>query len=117
GTKAGETKSFELAFPDDYPDEDLKGKTGRFTAVVSQVAEKILPPLDDEFAKTVGVATVADLDKTVRGELAHSAFHEARDDAAEKLLAHLLDTSAVEVPEVLVSDEVDHLVADLVSRV
>jgi len=117
GTKAGETKAFELAFPDDYPDEDLRGKTGTFTATVSQVAEKILPPLDDDFAKTVGVATVADLDKAVRGELAHAAFHEARDDAAEKLLAHLLDTSTVEVPEVLVADELDHLMADLKGRV
>ncbi|MDQ6857453.1 MAG: trigger factor [Chloroflexota bacterium] len=117
GTKAGDDKTFELAFPADYPDEDLRGKTGVFTAKVSQVAEKILPALDDEFAKTVGVATVQDLDKAVRGELAHAAFHEARDDAAEKLLAHLLDTSTVEVPEILVSDELDHLMADLKARV
>jgi trigger factor len=117
GTKAGEEKQFELAFPADYPDEDLRGKTGAFTAKVSQVAEKILPPLDDDFAKTVGVATVADLDKAVRGELAHAAFHEARDDAAEKLLAHLIDTSTVEVPEILISDELDHLVADLKARI
>jgi len=117
GTKAGDEKTFELAFPADYPDEDLRGKTGVFTAKVSQVAEKILPALDDEFAKTVGVATVQDLDKAVRGELAHAAFHEARDDAAEKLLAHLLDTSTVEVPEILVSDELDHLMADLKARV
>jgi trigger factor len=117
GSKAGDTKQFELAFPDDYPDEDLRGKTGAFTAHVSQVAEKILPPLDDGFAKTVGVATVAELDKAVRGELAHAAFHEARDDAAEKLLAHLLDASTVEVPEILISDEIDHLIADLKARV
>jgi trigger factor len=117
GTTAGDEKQFELAFPDDYPDEDLRGKTGKFTARVSQVAEKLLPALDDEFAKTVGVATVADLDKAVRGELAHSAFHEARDDAAEKLLAHLLDASTVEVPEILIADELDHLIADLKGRV
>ena len=117
GSRAGETKEFELAFPDDYPDEDLRGKTGAFSARVSQVAEKILPPLDADFAKTVGVATVADLDKAVRGELAHAAFHEARDDAAEKLLAHLLETSTVEVPEILVADELDHLMADLRARV
>ena len=113
GTKAGDTKRFELAFPDDYPDEDLRGKTGAFTAKVLQVGEKILPLLDDDFAKTIGVATVADLGKAVRGELAHAAFHEARDDAAEKLLAHLLDTSTVEVPEILVTEELDHLMADL----
>lgn len=117
GAKAGDTREFELAFPDDYPDEDLRGKVGAFTAHVSQVAEKILPPLDDGFAKTVGVQTVADLDKAVRGELAHAAFHEARDDAAEKLLAHLLETSTVEMPEILVADELDHLMADLQARV
>ena len=117
GAKGGDTKQFELVFPADYPDLDLRGKTGAFTAKVSQVAEKILPSLDDDFAKTVGVATVADLDKAVRGELAHAAFHEARDDAAEKLLAHLLDTSTVEVPEILISDELDHLIADLKARV
>ncbi|MHB8630783.1 MAG: trigger factor [Candidatus Limnocylindria bacterium] len=117
GTTANDSKQFELAFPDDYPNLDLRGKTGAFTAKVSQVAEKILPPLDDGFAKTVGVATVADLDKAVRGELAHAAFHEARDAAAEKLLAHLLETSTVEVPAILVNDELDHLMADLVARV
>jgi trigger factor len=117
GTKAGDETQFELAFPEDYADEDLRAKTGAFTAKVSQVAEKILPPLDDDFAKTVGVATLAELDKAVRGELAHAAFHEARDDAAEKLLAHLLDTSTVEVPEILVADELDHLIADLKARV
>jgi len=103
--------------PPDYPDDDLRGKTGAFSARVSQVAEKILPPLDDEFAKTVGVATLADLDKAVRGELAHASFHEGRDAAAEKLLAHLLDSSTVEVPEVLIADELDHLIADLKGRV
>ena len=117
GAKAGEERTFELVFPDDYPDEDLRGKTGAFSARMSQVAEKILPPLDDDFAKTVGVATLADLDKAVRGELAHAAFHEARDLAAEKLLAHLLETSTVDVPEVLIADELDHLVADLKARV
>jgi trigger factor len=117
GAKAGEERSFELAFPEDYREEDLRGKTGAFTARVSQVAEKILPSLDDAFAKTVGVSTLVDLDKAVRGELAHAAFHEARDAAAEKLLAHMLDTSTVEVPEILIADELDHLIADLKARV
>jgi len=117
GATAGEERAFELAFPADYPDDDLRGKTGAFSARVSQVAEKILPPLDDEFAKTVGVATLVDLDKAVRGELAHASFHEGRDAAAEKLLAHLLDSSTVEVPEVLIADELDHLIADLKGRV
>ncbi|HEX9270206.1 MAG TPA: trigger factor [Candidatus Limnocylindria bacterium] len=117
GASAAEERTFERTFPDDYPDEDLRGKGGSFTARVSQVAEKILPSLDDAFAKTVGVETMADLDKAVRSELAHAAFHEARDAAADKLIGHLLETSTVEVPEVLVQDELDHLIAELKGRI
>src|SRR4029079_13399069 len=73
--------------------------------------------LDDDFAKTVGVATVDELKRSVKNELAHSAFHEARDTAADKMMEHLLEQAKVEVPDVLVQDEIDHLVADLRSRV
>ncbi len=54
---------------------------------------------------------------TVRNELAHAAFHEARDAAADKAMEHALATAEVEVPEVLVEDELEHLVADLKARV
>src|SRR6266550_3413666 len=117
GMKLGDEKKVDLAFPNDASENDLAGKTGTFSIRPSQVAEKILPELDDEFAKTVGVADVAALRKAVRNELAHAAFHEARDEAADKAVEHAMQTSRVEVPEVLVEDEVDHLVADLKARV
>ena len=116
GASEGETRTLELAFPDDYADADLRGKTGVFTVAVHQVSEKVLPGLDDEFAKTVGVENIDALRKTVRDELAHAAFHEGRDEAAEKALAHAIDTASVDVPEVLVDDELDHMVADLKGR-
>lgn len=117
GATAGETRALDLTFPDDYPDEDLRGKQGSFSAKVTAVAEKLLPDLDDSFAKTVGLEDLAALDRAVRGELAHAAFHEARDAAAEKLLAHLLATATVEIPEILVQDELDHLTDDLKGRI
>jgi trigger factor len=117
GMKAGDPKTVELEFPDDGSSEQLKGKKGAFTIRVSQVAEKRLPALDDEFAKTVGTKDFADLRRAVKNELAHAAFHEARDDAAEKMLDHAVETAKVEVPEILVNDELDHLVADLRERV
>jgi trigger factor len=117
GLKANEEKKVDLTFPDDASEGDLTGKTGTFSIRPSQVAEKILPPLDDEFAKTVGVADLAALRKAVRNELAHAAFHEARDDAADKAMEHALASSEVEVPDVLVQDELDHLIADLKARV
>jgi trigger factor len=107
----------ELGFSAETASEELRGKKGTFSIRASQVAEKVLPALDNEFAKTVGVGDVAELQRAVKNELAHSAFHEARDTAADKMLDHAVETASVEVPEVLVHDELDHMVADLRARV
>jgi trigger factor len=116
GVRAGEERVLELTFPDDHPDEDVRGKKGKFSVRVSAVAEKVLPDLDESFAKTVGVTDLAALHRAVRDELAHGAFHEARDTAADKAIAHALETSEVEVPEVLIQDELDHMIADVRAR-
>ncbi|TME73415.1 MAG: trigger factor [Chloroflexi bacterium] len=117
GMKLGDEKKVDLTFPNDASENDLAGKTGTFSIRPSQVAEKILPELDDEFAKTVGVADVAALRKAVRNELAHAAFHEARDEAADKAVEHAMATSTVEIPELLIEDELEHLVNDLKARI
>ena len=115
GMLAGQDRTLELTFPDDT-DEDLRGKKGTFKVHVSAVTEKVLPPLDETFAGTVGVADLVALRKAVRDELAHGAFHEARDGAADRAIAHALETSTVEVPEVLIQDELDHMIAELKAR-
>ena len=117
GLKSGDSKTAELEFAGDTASDELRGKKGTFSIRASQVSEKVLPALDDDFAKTVGVANVNELRREVKNELAHSAFHEARDAAADKMLEHAVDTATVEVPEVLVQDELDHMVADLRARV
>ena len=117
GMKANETKTVDLVFPEDSTDPALSGKTGSFTLRPSQISEKIVPPLDDDFAKTVGVASAAELRTAVRNELVHAAFHEARDEAADKAMEHALATAQVEVPPILVDDEVAHMLADLKARV
>jgi trigger factor len=118
GLKVGEEKKVDLPFSDDEAVEaEVRGKTGTFAMRASQVAEKLVPALDDDFAKTVGVATVEELRRSIKNELAHAAFHEARDEAADALMEHLLKEAKVEVPEVLIQDELDHLVADLRARV
>jgi trigger factor len=115
--KAADSKTVELEFSGDTASDELRGKKGTFSIRASQVSEKVLPALDDDFAKTVGVSTIADLRREVKNELAHSAFHEARDAAADKMLDHAVETATVEVPEVLAQDELDHMVTDLKARV
>jgi trigger factor len=117
GLAVGTEKKAELAFPDDTTEDALRGKKATFAIRASQVAEKIVPALDDDFAKTVGMGTVVELRRAVKNELAHAAFHEARDAAADKMMDHALTVATVEVPELLVQDEIGHLVADLKARV
>src|SRR2546423_8497403 len=76
GMKLGEGKKEDLPVPHDASESELAGSTRTFNIRPSQVSEKALPALDDEFAKTVGVADVVALRKAVRNELAHAAFHE-----------------------------------------
>ncbi len=117
GATEGEERALELTFPEDHPDPEVRGKKGAFKVKVHQVAEKALPPLDDDFAKTVGVESLDAVKQSVRNELVHEAFHEARDAAAEKAVAHAVETAKLEVPPILVEDELNHMVADLRQRV
>src|SRR5437588_101371 len=94
GMSAGEEKKIELTFPSDASEGELTGKPGTFSIRPSQVAEKILPPLDDDFAKTVGVADLAALRRSVKNELAAQA--------AMSPLAQV-DPQALRSPQVLSS--------------
>ena len=117
GARAGDLRTLELPFPEDYPDEPLRGKTGSFSVTVKVVSEKVLPALDDGFAKTMGLADLVALDRAVRSELLHAGFHDSRDAAADGMIEHILSVSTVEIPEVLVQDELEHLVAEMRGRV
>ncbi len=117
GLTVGTETKVDLPFSEDISDEEVRGKTGTFAIRASQISEKIVPALDGDFAKTVGVGTVDELRTAVKNELAHAAFHEARDAAADKFMEHALAVAKVEVPDVLVQDELDHLVADLKARI
>jgi trigger factor len=122
GMSAGESKSFELKFPDDYHGKDVAGKQAAFTVTVKKVEEARLPELDEQFAKSLGVAD-GSLEK-MRGEIRANVQREAakRVDAKVKAqaLQALLDATPVELPKSLVEMEAQQLVqraaADLQAR-
>ena len=69
GVKAGEEKDLNLTFPENYHAKDLKGAAVVFKVKVNEVKTKVLPEVNDEFAKDVnaaGVETVADLKNMIR---------------------------------------------------
>ena len=56
GMKPGESRTFELTFPEDYHGKEVAGKDARFDVTLKQVAEPVLPEVDAEFAKALGIA-------------------------------------------------------------
>ncbi|MBI2753414.1 MAG: trigger factor [Betaproteobacteria bacterium] len=122
GAVAGETRTFELQFPADYPRTEIAGKTASFALSMKQVEEPAVPDLDAEFAKRLGVAD-GDLDK-MRAEVRSNVEREVRKRAEARVksqaLQALLDATPLELPKSLVQMETQRLVetaaADLRAR-
>ena len=83
GVKAGEEKSFDIIFPEDYHAEELAGQPATFTVTVKEIKEKIVPELDDAFAADVSEFETMD---------------ELRDDVRERLQAAAERRRAARVP-------------------
>lgn len=119
GVKAGEEKELNLTFPEDYHAEDLAGADVVFKVKVNEVTEKVLPELDDDFAQDVnapGVETVDDLKALVRKRLEDSKKQIATRDADEDLFRRVSDNAEVNIPEVMIEDEIQNHVQQLQSQ-
>ena len=117
GMQIDETKGFDITFPDDYRVEELRGKQAHFEVTLLDVRERILPELDDEFAKSVSDgSTVAELRDEIRDALGHRAQDEARHEFADRIIDFAASNATVELPEVMVANEVEIMRDELRSR-
>ena len=108
GANAGDHKNFDVAYPADYPDAKLAGKTYHYAVEVLGIKNKKLPELNDEFAKDVSDATTLDeLKKKVRESLEHQRDHKHKELLREKVIAALIKTHDFPVPESLVQHQMD----------
>lgn len=112
--KTGKPKEFTLTFPDDYPETKFTGKKGQFTVTISEIKEKKLPKLDDEFAKGIGdgYETLNALKDTVRQELLKEAENRRDTEHREQTLQALVECSDFNIPPILVDHEAEHVLAD-----
>jgi trigger factor len=117
GMKIGEEKAFEIDFPDDYRVEELKGKHARFEVTLLDLRERILPELDDEFAKSVGeLSTLDELRAEIRDALARRGADEARHHFADRIIDFATANATVELPEVMIANEIDIMRDELRNR-
>ena len=117
GMTIDETKGFEIDFPDDYRVEDLKGKHAHFEVTLLDLRERILPELDDEFAKSVGeLSTVDELRGEIRDALARRGADEARHHFADRIIDFATANATVELPEVMIANEIEIMRDELRNR-
>jgi trigger factor len=111
GCSVGESKTFDLAFPEDYHAKDLAGQTVQFEITVKQVQAPRLPEIDADFAKMMGV-TDGDVEK-MRAEIEANLKREVKrrieGKVKDQVMEALLKANPISVPNALVDMEIQRL--------
>lgn len=113
GMKAGETKTFPLTFPEDYPGKEVAGKTAEFTVTVKEVGRAELPEVNEEFAKSLGQAegSVEKLMSDIRQNIEREVETRLAARTKNSVMKALLEKASFDVPKALVNGEVENRVA------
>ena len=107
GMSPGEEKDFDVAYPEDYGQSKLAGKTIRFHVVVKGLRKKDLPEVNDEFAQDLGdFRTVDELREALRKTMLAQRQNEAQQEAKNKLVEKLVSLHDFPVPEAFIDRQV-----------
>jgi trigger factor len=117
GLTPGDTKEFTVHYPSDYPIGELAGTDVSYTVSVKAIKRRVLPELDDEFAKDLGEFENLDaLRARVREDLEHEARHAADREIRGEMMKALSQRLPFDVPESLVHREMDRRVEEFARR-
>ncbi|MEX0958992.1 MAG: trigger factor [Burkholderiales bacterium] len=122
GMKPGDTRSFEITFPDDYHGKEVAGKTATFDVKVSEVQAPRLPEVDAEFAKNLGIADgdIGKMRSEVRANLEREVQRRTTARVKDQVMKALFESVKVDLPNSLVEMETERLMQgmreDLASR-
>ncbi|MCO4786002.1 MAG: trigger factor [Marinomonas atlantica] len=111
GMKAGEERTISVTFPEEYQAEHLAGKEATFKITAHEVAEQVLPELDDEFATKFGLenSDLAGLRAEVQKNMERELSQAVKGKLKNSLFDQLVELNPIEVPSSLVDQEVDGL--------
>lgn len=119
GLTAGEEKDVEVTFPEEYHADNLAGKPATFKVKLHEVKAKQVPELDDEFAKDIdeSVSSLDELKAKIRERLETAKKQEAEGTMRDQLVEQATANATIDVPAVLVDQEVDRMVQEFGTRV
>lgn len=115
GLKENESKDVEVHFPEDYHGKDVAGKTAVFTITVKTVSAPVLPELDADFAKALGIADgdVAKMREEVKKNVSREVNRRLESQNKDAVMEALLKVTELQVPKVLVNDEAQRLADEM----
>ena len=113
GMKAGDTREFEVKFPEDFANENLAGLEISFKATLNEIREEILPEINDALAKKAGpYESLDDLKKIIVDNLKQGYSKRVEQELNEQIFSELIAKTDFEVPDTMVEMELDGIVAE-----
>ncbi len=110
GAKTGEETEVNVIFPEDYNSEELKGQAAIFKVKVNEIKKKVLPEIDDEFAKDVSeFDTLEEYKSDVKKKLIETAEKEAEDNIRENILKKVVENAKIDIPKVMIDNRIDQI--------
>lgn len=112
GVSKGEEKDLTVTFPEDYPEENLKGKEVVFKVKVNEIKEQVLPELNEDFFEDLGMEGINTKD-ALEKQLEENIKTRKETELENKYLDDLLEAAAkntkLEIPEVMIKEETDRI--------
>jgi trigger factor len=110
GAKRGEEKNIKIVYPEAYPNRDLAGKAAEFSMVVREIKHKVLPSIDDDFAKDHGdCSSLEELKGVIRQRLEAELKQYQQEELKEKILNHLIESHSFAPPTSMVERQTQYL--------
>ena len=114
GLKSGDKKDVKVTFPEDYHAEDLKGKEAIFKVTIHEVKEIKIPELDKDFFDDLGMEGITTKEE-LEAQISENILAHKEMEAENKYIDNLLEAAAkdvkVEIPEAMISEELDRMVS------
>jgi trigger factor len=116
GARAGEKRAVNIEFPSNFVTPELAGKKAVYNVEITEVKEKVLPPLDEKFVKGYGAESLEALRAGVRRDLENELNYKQNKSIRGQLVRSILNRVNFELPESAVASETRNVVYDIVQE-
>jgi trigger factor len=117
GLKAGESRNVTVDFPADFAVKELSGKQASYNVTLREIKQRVLPPLDDNFAdKLAANKTLNELRNIVEHDLEHEKEHEVERVKESQIVQYLHEHTKFDLPPSLLRNETRRALGELVQR-